>query len=142
LVLTLDGSCAGAIGPGMGAANDDEPCSFVGSKVAVTYRSLNKDAPLRRAIERVGVVISRPVLGGLHHQYCRIEYSARTGEQKRRIKRSAPRGWFAIALAWRGEELRWWQPCSWPNERHNVKAKTEIAPVVWPCPASNEKKPA
>ncbi|MDB5606313.1 MAG: Integrase core protein [Bradyrhizobium sp.] len=37
-----------------------------------THRSLNKDAPLRRAIERVGVVISRPVLGGLHHQYCRI----------------------------------------------------------------------
>ena len=31
-----------------------------------------KDAPLHRAIERLGAVISRPVLGGLHHQYCRI----------------------------------------------------------------------
>jgi transposase InsO family protein len=34
--------------------------------------SLNKDAPLHRAIERLGAVVSRPVLGGLHHQYCRI----------------------------------------------------------------------
>jgi hypothetical protein len=39
--------------------------------VSRTHRSLNKDAPLQRAIERLGAV-SRPVLGGLHHQYCRI----------------------------------------------------------------------
>jgi hypothetical protein len=25
-----------------------------------------------RAVERLGAVVSRPVLGGLHHQYCRI----------------------------------------------------------------------
>ncbi len=37
-----------------------------------THRSLNKDAPLHRAIESLGAIISRPVLGGLHHQYCRI----------------------------------------------------------------------
>ena len=37
-----------------------------------THRSLNKDAPVHRAIESLGAVISRPVLGGLHHQYCRI----------------------------------------------------------------------
>jgi Integrase core domain len=36
------------------------------------HRPLNKDAPLHRAIERVGAITSRPVLGGLHHQYCRI----------------------------------------------------------------------
>jgi hypothetical protein len=36
------------------------------------HRSLNKDAPFNRAIERVGAITSRPVLGGLHHQYCRI----------------------------------------------------------------------
>ena len=40
--------------------------------VSRTHRSLNKDAPLHRAIECLGAVISRPVLGGLHHQYCRI----------------------------------------------------------------------
>ena len=37
-----------------------------------THRALNKDAPLHRAIERLGAVVSRPVLGGLHHEYCRI----------------------------------------------------------------------
>jgi hypothetical protein len=37
-----------------------------------THRSLNKDAPFHRAIERLGAITSHPVLGGLHHQYCRI----------------------------------------------------------------------
>jgi transposase InsO family protein len=37
-----------------------------------THRSLTKDTPLQRAIERLGTVTSRPILGGLHHQYCRI----------------------------------------------------------------------
>ena len=36
------------------------------------HRSLDKDAPFHRAIERVGAITSQPVLGGLHHQYCRI----------------------------------------------------------------------
>jgi transposase InsO family protein len=34
-------------------------------------RSLNKDAPFHRTIERLGAITPRPVLGGLHHQYCR-----------------------------------------------------------------------
>jgi hypothetical protein len=37
-----------------------------------THRSLDMDAPLRRATEHHGLITSRPVLGGLHHQYCRI----------------------------------------------------------------------
>jgi hypothetical protein len=37
-----------------------------------TNRSLNKDAPFHRAIQRLGAITSQPVLGGLHHQYCRI----------------------------------------------------------------------
>ena len=37
-----------------------------------THRSLNKDAPFHRAIERRGAITSHPILGGLHHQYCRI----------------------------------------------------------------------
>ena len=37
-----------------------------------THRSLDKNAPVHRATESVGAIISRPVLGGLHHQYCRI----------------------------------------------------------------------
>ncbi len=36
------------------------------------HRSLNKDAPFHRAIDRLGAITSRPVLSGLHHQYCRI----------------------------------------------------------------------
>ena len=37
-----------------------------------THRALSQDAPIHRAIERLGAITSRPVLGGLHHQYCRI----------------------------------------------------------------------
>src|SRR5450759_4469011 len=37
-----------------------------------THRSLNKDAPFHRAIERLGAITSHPILGGLHHHYCRI----------------------------------------------------------------------
>src|SRR3981189_3509488 len=37
-----------------------------------THRSLDKDAPVHRATERIGAIISRLILGGLHHQYCRI----------------------------------------------------------------------
>jgi transposase InsO family protein len=37
-----------------------------------THRSLNKDAPMHRVIQRVGSIISMPVLGGLHHRYVRI----------------------------------------------------------------------
>jgi transposase InsO family protein len=32
-----------------------------------THRSLNKDTPVHRAIESLGAIMSRPVLGGLHH---------------------------------------------------------------------------
>ena len=37
-----------------------------------THRSLDKDAPIHRAIQHAGRLISVPVLGGLHHHYCRI----------------------------------------------------------------------
>jgi transposase InsO family protein len=37
-----------------------------------THRSLNKDAPIHRAIQYAGDIVSAPVLGGLHHHYCRI----------------------------------------------------------------------
>ena len=36
------------------------------------HRSLQKDAPLRRAIQRIGEVAAIPILSGLHHQYVRI----------------------------------------------------------------------
>jgi transposase InsO family protein len=36
------------------------------------HRALGKDAPFHRVVERLGGITSAPVLGGLHHQYCRI----------------------------------------------------------------------
>ena len=37
-----------------------------------THRSLNKDAPASRPVQRAGVISSRAILGGLHHQYARV----------------------------------------------------------------------
>jgi len=37
-----------------------------------THLSLGKDAPTPRPIQCVGQLIAEPILGGLHHQYCRI----------------------------------------------------------------------
>ena len=36
------------------------------------HRSLQKDAPLRRTVQRIGEVAVISILGGLHHQYVRI----------------------------------------------------------------------
>jgi transposase InsO family protein len=36
------------------------------------HRSLNKDAPFHRSIQCIGAITSQPILGGLHHHYCRI----------------------------------------------------------------------
>ena len=37
-----------------------------------THLSLEKDAPAARAVNRVGRILCRPILGGLHHHYVRI----------------------------------------------------------------------
>jgi transposase InsO family protein len=37
-----------------------------------THLALTKDAPLSRPVQRFGEVIAKPILGGLHHEYCRI----------------------------------------------------------------------
>src|SRR5712671_3009397 len=37
-----------------------------------THRSLHKDAPISRPIQRTGIIRSHPILGGLHHQYVRV----------------------------------------------------------------------
>jgi len=37
-----------------------------------THLSLDKDAPISRAIQAVGRIVGCPVLSGLHHQYVRI----------------------------------------------------------------------
>jgi hypothetical protein len=37
-----------------------------------THLSLNKDPPGYRPVQRFGQIAAWPILGGLHHQYCRI----------------------------------------------------------------------
>ena len=37
-----------------------------------THRSLHKDAPASRPVQRSGVISSRAILGGLHHHYARV----------------------------------------------------------------------
>ena len=37
-----------------------------------THLSLEKDAPISRAVDRAGHIRCRPILGGLHHRYTRI----------------------------------------------------------------------
>ena len=37
-----------------------------------THRSLNKDAPAHRPVQRIGAIRSHALLGGLHHHYARI----------------------------------------------------------------------
>ena len=37
-----------------------------------THRSLAKDAPVSRPIQRTGSITSHPILSGLHHQYLRV----------------------------------------------------------------------
>jgi transposase InsO family protein len=37
-----------------------------------THRSLDKDAPISRSVQRTGIISSRPIHGGLHHHYVRV----------------------------------------------------------------------
>jgi transposase InsO family protein len=37
-----------------------------------THLSLDKDAPLRRAVQPCGTIVATPILSGLHHRYARI----------------------------------------------------------------------
>ena len=57
-----------------------------------THRSMNKDAPYYRAIERLGAITSHQILGGLHHQYCRIKFSVHTGIRKAQNAAAKDRG--------------------------------------------------
>jgi transposase InsO family protein len=37
-----------------------------------THRSLDKDAPFSRPVQRTGSITSQALLGGLHHHYMRV----------------------------------------------------------------------
>jgi transposase InsO family protein len=38
-----------------------------------THRSLGKDAPAVRPVQRAGIISSHAILGGLHHHYIRVQ---------------------------------------------------------------------
>src|SRR5476649_335867 len=50
-----------------------------------THRSLDKDAPVSRPVQRAGIISSRPILGGLHHHYVRVRFSAHTMDKNARF---------------------------------------------------------
>jgi len=37
-----------------------------------THRSLSKDAPVSRPVQRIGSIRSHALVGGLHHHYVRV----------------------------------------------------------------------
>jgi hypothetical protein len=48
---------------------------------ARTHRSLDQDAPVSRSVQQIGRIMSHALVGGLHHQYVRSRFSARTPRQ-------------------------------------------------------------
>lgn len=46
--------------------------SYMSYNEAHTHMSLNKDAPIPCVVDPTGRIFSRPVLGGMHHQYAQI----------------------------------------------------------------------
>ena len=43
-----------------------------------THRSLDKDAPISRPVQRIGSIKSHVILGGLHHHYGELRFSVQT----------------------------------------------------------------
>src|SRR5664280_1339376 len=64
-----------------------------------THRSLAKDAPVSRSVQRTGIISSRPILGGLHHHCVRVLVF---GTHKRLLRsttvRRAPRRQRSVVL--------------------------------------------
>ena len=46
--------------------------------VTGTHLALGKDTPLHRPVRRFGEITAQPILGGLHHKYCRTQFTVRT----------------------------------------------------------------
>jgi hypothetical protein len=74
--LTIDNTCAARkiLSSNWSASKDVDILRTETSRreAREVHRSLNKDAPVSRSIQRTGVICSRAILGGLHHHYSRI----------------------------------------------------------------------
>jgi transposase InsO family protein len=60
-----------------GYADGREAKAGIGECIALynetrTHLGLGKDAPLRRAVQRSGTIVTTPILSGLHHRYARM----------------------------------------------------------------------
>jgi len=40
--------------------------------ISRTHMSLGKDSPIHRPVQNDGRIVSKPILGGLHHCYSRV----------------------------------------------------------------------
>src|SRR5262245_42880456 len=62
----------------LGAAHATRTCGKFSLSYAAYYNevrthlALGKDAPLGRAVQRIGVIVAIPILSGLHYHYVRI----------------------------------------------------------------------
>jgi hypothetical protein len=58
-----------------------------------THWSLDKDAPVSRSVQRIGIISSRPILGGIHHHYVRASvfgtHSGRAPARRRTLERAS-----------------------------------------------------
>lgn len=54
-----------------------------------THLSLSKDSPCHRPVKRIGQVAAQPILGGLHHQYGRMQFSVRARARRQEGLRPA-----------------------------------------------------
>jgi hypothetical protein len=74
--LTIDNTCAARkiLSSNWSASKDVDILRTETSRreAREVHRSLNKDAPVSRSVQRTGVICSRAILGGLHHHYSRI----------------------------------------------------------------------
>src|ERR1700731_2297327 len=75
-----------------------------------THLSLEKDAPISRAVELAAHILCRAILGGLHHQYVRIDLRQAQASRRRLLgpaQREWGKAWQRSALSWSSAEV--WQ---------------------------------
>ena len=104
-----------------------------------THRSLDKDAPAVRPVQRAGSIKTFPILGGLHHRYSGFRFSIYTTislrstlNVRRRCAAGAgsfgvKAGSFSLELAWTGypQNQTWRFDCDAVDCRCGVSASSK-----------------
>ena len=100
------------------------------------HRSLRKDAPSRRAVQRIGDVTAIPILGGLHHKYVRICFGKDRGLHVRRRGQTmrGPRG--------TPERIRSTRSRNPQTARHPLGARRQMARPLGAKSARSRQVPA